>query len=170
MTPTRYSYLVTILHSQKWQMSLPMISSTMYLPVASLKSCLRLKTGQVFMKATQRLPPGFSQKKCYEQICFFYLDFTFVSLMSCQEKKTEVQTLDDEKLARVMADLNVAEAATLGLSGYPKTAWSWCTTIRYLRFMEQVWKNTKKPADYGADLPHLKQIVDMAGDNLNGDK
>ena len=51
---------------------------------------------------------------------FFIWISLFVSLMSCQEKKTEVQTLDDEKLARVMADLNVAEAATLGLSGYPK--------------------------------------------------
>ena len=41
-------------------------------------------------------------------------------LFSCQEKQGETPVLSDEKLARIMADLNIAEAATIGLSGYSK--------------------------------------------------
>ena len=41
-------------------------------------------------------------------------------LLSCTESPAEKPTLSDEKLAQIMADLNVAEAATIGLSGYPK--------------------------------------------------
>ncbi|MCB0524894.1 MAG: DUF4296 domain-containing protein [Saprospiraceae bacterium] len=102
---------------------------------------------------------------------FFIWISLFVSLMSCQEKKTEVQTLDDEKLARVMADLNVAEAATLGLSGYPKDS---LIMVYYNQVFEihgtSLEEYEKNLRIVSADLPHLKQIVDMAGDNLNGDK
>lgn len=42
-----------------------------------------------------------------------------LSLFSCREK-VEQPTLPDEKISRIMADLFTAEAATNGLSGYPK--------------------------------------------------
>ena len=40
-------------------------------------------------------------------------------LTECRQNK-EQPMLADEKIARIMADLYVAEAATTGLSGYPK--------------------------------------------------
>ncbi|HMX40665.1 MAG TPA: DUF4296 domain-containing protein [Saprospiraceae bacterium] len=38
---------------------------------------------------------------------------------ACQPRKEE-PNLPDEKMARIMADLSMAEAATNGLAGYPK--------------------------------------------------
>jgi len=40
--------------------------------------------------------------------------------ISCQSKPTEQPSLPDEKIARIMADLSIADAATTGLSGYRK--------------------------------------------------
>lgn len=45
--------------------------------------------------------------------------FTVVLFFSCKEK-TEQPALPDEQISRIMADLFVAEAATNGLTGYPK--------------------------------------------------
>ena len=42
-----------------------------------------------------------------------------ILLNACRQNK-EQPMLADEKIARIMADLYVAEAATTGLSGYPK--------------------------------------------------
>ncbi|MDX1911378.1 MAG: DUF4296 domain-containing protein [Saprospiraceae bacterium] len=39
---------------------------------------------------------------------------------SCQQKQVETPVLSDEKLARIMADISIADAATTGLSGYAK--------------------------------------------------
>lgn len=44
-------------------------------------------------------------------LCFF---------CACQPATVEQATLSDEKLAQIMADLSVADAATNGLSGYAK--------------------------------------------------
>ena len=44
---------------------------------------------------------------------------SFISLPSCREP-VEQPSLAPDKMARVMADLYLAEAATVGLSGYAK--------------------------------------------------
>lgn len=41
-------------------------------------------------------------------------------LLSCTGRQTEKPSISDENLAQIMADLKVAEAATIGLSGYQK--------------------------------------------------
>ena len=50
--------------------------------------------------------------------------WTFVCLLSlfiaCQSKPSEQASMGDEKIARIMADLSIADAATTGLSGYRK--------------------------------------------------
>jgi len=41
-------------------------------------------------------------------------------LVACSPKSMEQTTLSDDKIARIMADLNIADAATTGIAGYPK--------------------------------------------------
>lgn len=50
-------------------------------------------------------------------ICLF---LTLALMLACAAKSTEPRTLTDEKVARIMADLSIADAATNGLSGFPK--------------------------------------------------
>ncbi|MFN0176562.1 MAG: DUF4296 domain-containing protein [Saprospiraceae bacterium] len=40
--------------------------------------------------------------------------------ISCQSKPLEQPSIGDDKLARIMADLSIADAATTGLAGYRK--------------------------------------------------
>lgn len=48
-----------------------------------------------------------------------FLGFVF-SLNACQSNVSEQPNLSDEKLARLMADLSVADAATTGMVGFSK--------------------------------------------------
>lgn len=41
-------------------------------------------------------------------------------LAACEAKQAEPRALTDEKIARIMADLSIADAATNGLSGFAK--------------------------------------------------
>lgn len=43
-----------------------------------------------------------------------------VLLVTCEGKSPEPRTLTDEKIARIMADLSIADAATNGLAGFAK--------------------------------------------------
>jgi hypothetical protein len=81
-------------------------------------------------------------------------------LLACFGEKAEKPTLSDEKLARIMADLNVAEAATLGLSGYPKDS------LMKVYFAQVFEMQGTTPEIYekdlrliSTDLPHLQKIV-----------
>ena len=51
---------------------------------------------------------------------------------ACQEK-VEQPALSDDKIARIMADLNIAEAATIGLNGFLKDS---LTNVYYKQVME----------------------------------
>jgi len=44
----------------------------------------------------------------------------YLSLSACQTNKQEEISLSEDKLARIMADVSIADAATTGLGGYPK--------------------------------------------------
>jgi hypothetical protein len=83
-----------------------------------------------------------------------------VVLVSCQFKQTEKTTLSDEKLARIMADLNIAEAATIGLAGYPKDS------LMKVYFNQVFEIHGTTPEEYekdirivAADLKKLQQII-----------
>lgn len=63
-----------------------------------------------------------SVSRCLRVVNSFNMFFGIFLLFwgaACQQKTNE-PTLSDEKIARVMADLYIAEAATTGLNGYPK--------------------------------------------------
>lgn len=60
------------------------------------------------------LPPFFSRNLC---MAFFAL---LGLLAACSPKTTEQTTLSDDKIARIMADMNIADAATTGIAGYKK--------------------------------------------------
>ncbi len=77
---------------------------------------------------------------------------TALILSACQQK-TDQPVLSDEQVARIMADLYIAEAATTGLSGYPKDS---LTHIYYDQVM-QLHGITKE--QYEKDLRILVQDV-----------
>lgn len=85
---------------------------------------------------------------------------SLVVLFSCSGKTTETPTLSDEKLARVMADLCVAEAATTGLAGYAKDS---LMKAYYAQVFEiqgttpEIYEKDLRIVS--GDLPRLQQIV-----------
>lgn len=93
------------------------------------------------------------------------------------EKKLEQPTLPDEKIARIMADLFVADAATNGLSGYSKDSLAQIYFKQVLEMhgvtKESYEKDLRLMAD---DLPRLERVVQQAeallgdGNKEEGDK
>lgn len=83
--------------------------------------------------------------------------------LACAGGAAEKPTLSDEKLARIMADLNIAEAATIGLSGYPKDS---LVQVYIAQVFEihgtslEVYEKDLRIV--GADLTRLKAIVDAS--------
>ena len=91
-------------------------------------------------------------------------------LLACGGKKAEeTQTLSDEKISRIMADLYVAEAATTGLSGYSKDS---LMKVYYLQVFElhgvTAESYEKDLRVVGNDLEHLKAVVHEAQRLLDG--
>ena len=92
----------------------------------------------------------------------------FVGLfLSCNWSQTEEPSLSDEKLARIMADMAIAEAATLGLAGYPKDS------LMKVYFTQVFEIHGTTPEMYekdlrlvGKDLPRLREIVDKSTELL----
>lgn len=86
----------------------------------------------------------------------------FLSVSACRPPAGQA-ALSDEQIARVMADLYVAEAATNGLSGYPKDS---LTQVYYAQVLEQ---HGVSLADYekslrilAADVPRMKAVHERA--------
>lgn len=83
---------------------------------------------------------------------------------SCGEKQ-EKPSMSDEQISRVMADLFIADAATNGLSGYPKDS------LMHVYFkqvfdmhrvtQEEYEKNLRLIAK---DLPRIKRVTQAASD------
>ncbi len=97
-------------------------------------------------------------------VCCLFLSFS----LGCADK-TEQSTLSDEKLARVMADLNIAEAATIGLAGYPKDS----LVQVYIKQVFEMHGTTLEAYEkdlriIGADLPRLKAVIDRSIEMLEG--
>lgn len=79
--------------------------------------------------------------------------------------------MSDEKIARIMADLYVAEAATIGLSGYPKDS---LTHVYYEQALqmhgitgEQYEKDLRILA---RDVPRMEAILEQAQALLEPEK
>jgi hypothetical protein len=81
-------------------------------------------------------------------------------LQGCESANSEKQEISDEKVARIMADLYVAEAATIGMTGYSKDS---LLQDYYNQVFEMhgtdkvVYENNLRLISN--DLQHLKQVV-----------
>lgn len=88
-------------------------------------------------------------------------------LFSC-EKRTEQPTFSDEKTARIMADLYIADAATNGLSGYSKDS----LAAIYIRQVLELHGTTKEEYENNLrlianDVPRMEAVVTQAEAILN---
>jgi hypothetical protein len=90
---------------------------------------------------------------------------------ACQPPAPGLPALADEKLARIMADLYVAEAATTGLSGYEKDSLS---HVYYAQVFEL---HGVTQADYQTNLErvsgderHIGRVVKQAIEFLKPEK
>ncbi len=72
----------------------------------------------------------------------------FCTLLACQPpaEKQGGNLIPDEKMARIQADLNIAEAATARLNGYPKDS------LRQVYFKQVMDMHGISNADYEATL------------------
>lgn len=81
-------------------------------------------------------------------------------LQGCQGENSQSQDISDEKIARIMADLYIAEAATIGMTGYPKDS---LMQVYYKQVFEihgtdkVVYENNLRLISN--DLEHLKRVV-----------
>jgi len=97
-------------------------------------------------------------------ICCLSLSF----FLACTDN-AEKPTLSDEKLARIMADLNIAEAATIGLAGYPKDSLIQVYIAQVFEMHGTSLEVYEKDLRIvGADLPRLKGVVDASIALLGG--
>lgn len=91
-------------------------------------------------------------------------------LFACKEK-TEQPSLSDEKISRIMADLFIADAATTGLSGYPKDSLMHVYFNQVLEMhgvtKEEYEKNLRLIAN---DLPRMEAVVRQAEALLSTEK
>ena len=84
----------------------------------------------------------------------------FLLVIACNQKPQETTSLDDKKIAQIMADMSVALAATNGLSGYAKDSLAQV----YYKQLFQIHGTTPEVYEHdlrvvGADLSRLQTIV-----------
>ncbi len=91
----------------------------------------------------------------------------FVFLSACQSNTPEQPTLSDDKLAQIMADLSVADAATNGLSGFRKDSLMHAYSNQVFELhgvnIETYEKDLRTLAN---DLNRMEHIVKKADDLL----
>jgi hypothetical protein len=101
---------------------------------------------------------------------YFICCLGFSFFLFCSTQQSEKPGIPDEKISRIMADLNVAEAATNGMSGYPKDS-------LMKVYFNQVFEMHGTSAEayekdlrlVSADLPRLQQIVLQSVKLLGGE-
>lgn len=93
-----------------------------------------------------------------KNILFFFIPALL--LQGCSSANTQSQDISDDKIARIMADLYVAEAATIGMTGYSRDS---LIQVYYNQVFEMhgtnkvVYENNLRLISN--DLQHLKQVV-----------
>ena len=89
---------------------------------------------------------------------YWFLALLFLTVSACRPP-AEQAALSDEQIARLMADFYVAEAATNGLSGYPKDS---LTQVYYIQVLEQhgvsLAEYEKSLRILAADVPRMKAV------------
>lgn len=95
---------------------------------------------------------------------FFPILFVF---FACQQKQVEMPSLPDEKLARIMADISIADAATTGLSGYAKDS---LMQVYFKQVFEihgvSLETYEKDLRILAKDLDHMERVVKQADEFL----
>ncbi len=90
---------------------------------------------------------------------------------ACQYSPQEQPTLPDEKIAQIMADLSVANAATTGLAGYTKDSLMHVYFKQVFEIHNVSSENYEKDLRILAkDLPHLERIVKQSEEFLTEGK
>lgn len=89
------------------------------------------------------------------------------SLLACAAEPVKQTSLPDEKMARIMADLSIAEAATNGLVGYSKDS----LLHVYIRQVFDIQEVTAEMYEenlriLAQDLPRMEAIVTRADSML----
>lgn len=97
--------------------------------------------------------------------------FILITFFSACQSNTEQPSASDEKIARIMADLYVAEAATNGLIGYPKDSLKHVYYDQALKMhgitKEQYEKDLRILA---RDVPRMEEIMEQAQALLEPEK
>ena len=87
-------------------------------------------------------------------------------LLACQ-KQAEQPSMTDDKMAQIVADLSLAEAATQGLYGAPKDSLVRVYTVQVFKIhgtsLEEHEKNLKLISQ---DTEHLRQVLQKAEEIL----
>ena len=100
------------------------------------------------------------------------LNFLVVLVMlglhsACQSGAPEQLSLSDEKIAQIMADLSIADAATTGLAGFPKDSLMHVYFNQVLEMHGITLENYEKDLRILAkDLPRMERIVKQADEFL----
>jgi hypothetical protein len=96
-----------------------------------------------------------------------FLLFGLAVFLSCAPK-TEQPSIPDDKMAAIMADLFVAESATVGLGGYPKDSLQQAYYQQVLKIhgitLEEYERNLRIYAD---DVPRMEELVKKAEGIVN---
>ncbi|MDO8366480.1 MAG: DUF4296 domain-containing protein [Saprospiraceae bacterium] len=91
----------------------------------------------------------------------------FITIVSCQFKPPVQPSLSDEKIARIMSDFSIAEAATNGLAGYTKDS---LMQVYYKQVFEMHGITLEAYEQdlriLAQDLPRMDAIVKMADELL----
>lgn len=97
--------------------------------------------------------------------------FILIILFSACQSNTEQPSAPDEKIARIMADLYVAEAATNGLIGYPKDS------LKHVYYDQALKMHGITKEQYEKDLrilvrdvPRMEAIMEQAQKILDLEK
>ena len=91
----------------------------------------------------------------------------FVLLTACQSSSSNQPVLPDDKIARIMADLSIADAATTGLAGYAKDSLMHAYFNQVFEIHGVSKENYEKDLRILAEnLVHMEEIVKMADELL----
>ncbi|MFN0035856.1 MAG: DUF4296 domain-containing protein [Saprospiraceae bacterium] len=86
---------------------------------------------------------------------------------ACQSNAPEQPTLPDEKIARIMADFSIADAATTGLTGYAKDS---LMQVYFKQVFEMhgltLEAYEKDLRILAQDLPRMERVVEQAEELL----
>jgi len=93
------------------------------------------------------------------------LSLSCLSLLACQGKSMEQPTIPEDKMARIMADLSIAEAATQNLGTPQKDSMMHVYFVQVFEMhgtsLEEYEKNLRL---YIQDMPRLEQITKQVED------